>query len=102
MYSIDDLLDLVSTEQAEGLRLHVGAPPVIVLHSEQHTIEGPAITAENVDQLLRSVTDTRQMREFRERGAAEFVYVFRGSSRFLVRAKMEAQNVGFDLQRQVV
>ena len=102
MYSIDDLLDLVSTEKAEGLRLHVGTPPVIVLQGEQHTIEGPPITIENAEQLLRGVADTRQMRELRERGAAEFVYSFRGSSRFLVRAKMEDENVEFDLQRQVV
>jgi Tfp pilus assembly ATPase PilU len=98
---MDDLLDLVSTERAEELRLHVGTPPVMVLRGEHHTVEGPEITAENAEQLLRSVADSRQMREFRERGAAEFVYKFRGSSRFLVRAMKEDENVGFDLQRQL-
>ncbi len=98
---MDDLLDLVSNERAEELRLHAGTPPVIVLRGEHHTIEGPEITAENAEQLLWSVAGTRQMREFRERGAAEFVYTFRGSSRFLICAKMEGENVKFDVKPQV-
>ena len=98
---MDDLLELVGSERAEGLRLHVGTSPVIVVRGEDHNVEGPVITAENAEQLLRSVADTRQTRDIRERGAAEFVYTFRGSSRFLVRAKMKDENVGLDLQRHV-
>ena len=98
---MDDLLDLVSTEHAEELRLHVGTSPVMVLRGEHHTIEGPLITAENAELLLRSIADTRQTREMRGRGETEFVYTFRGSSRFLVRAKMEDEHVAIDLQRQM-
>src|SRR5258706_13170092 len=88
MDSMDDLLSLTKAERAEELRLHVGTPPIIVIRGEHHTIEGPPITSENAEQLLRSVADTRQVREFRERGTAEFVYSFRGSSPFLVQLKI--------------
>jgi Tfp pilus assembly pilus retraction ATPase PilT len=62
MYSMDDLLHLVHSDGADELKLHVGQPPVIVIDGEQQPIEGPAITAENAEQLLRSITDTRQRR----------------------------------------
>jgi len=82
MYSMDDLLEVVSADKAEELRLHVGTPPIIVLRGEDHPVEGPAITVEDAEQLLRSMADTRQRREINERGAAEFVYTFRDSTRF--------------------
>lgn len=100
MYSMEDLLSLVATERAEELRLHAGAPPVIVVQGEHHTVEGPALTGENTELLLRSVANTRQMREFREQRMGDFLYTFQGSLRFRVHAVLEDENVGLDLQRQ--
>ena len=97
MYSIDDLLHLVHSDGADELRLHVGQPPVIVLDDEQHTVEGPAITSEDAENLFHSLTDTRQRRELRERGVVEFVYRFRNRASFVVRARIEGENVGIDI-----
>jgi Tfp pilus assembly ATPase PilU len=94
---MDDLLHLLHSDGADELRLHVGQPPVIVIDGEQQPIEGPVITAENAEQLLHSVTDTRQRRDLREHGAVEFVYRFRGRASFVVHAKMENENVGMDI-----
>ncbi len=98
MYSMDDLLELASAEKAEELKLHVGKPPIIVVRGEDHLVEGPTITAENAKQLLLSVADTRRIREIRENGAAEFIYAFRGSLRFLVVVKTEEESIGLVLQ----
>jgi len=98
MYSIADLLELVTTERAQGLRLHVGAPPVIVVGGEDHTVEGPAISSENAQQFLRSMVDTRQTRRIRRLGQGHFIYTFRGCHRFAVHAKIEDENVALDLQ----
>jgi Tfp pilus assembly ATPase PilU len=100
MYSIDDLLSLVATEQAEELRLHAGNPPVLVVQSEHHAVEGPALTGENTEQLLRSVANSRQIRQFREHRMGDFLYTFQESLRFRVHATLEDENVGLDLQRQ--
>jgi len=97
MYSIDDLLHLASSDGADELRLHVGTPPVIVLGGEHHTIEGPPITTENAEQLLQSVATTRQRRELRERGKVQFVFRFRRITDFVIRARMEDENVGIDI-----
>ncbi len=93
MYAINDLLDLVVAEHAEQLRLSVGAPPIIVLRGEHHVVEGPPISFENADYLLRSIADSRQRRRFRQRGAARFVYTSAKSLQFLVHAKIEDDRV---------
>src|SRR5262249_11299430 len=83
-YDMTDLLTLVVTDRADALILHAGEPPVVHWHGEPHTVEGPAITPENADKLLRSVATTRQVRELREHGTAEFGYTFRDSTQFRV------------------
>lgn len=98
MYSVDDLLQRVLAERADELKLHVGAPPVMMQGDNQLLLEGPPVTAEDAEQFLLSIANTRQRRDIRERGWAEFFYLFRGSVRFLVRARMEDGNVGFDIQ----
>ena len=98
MYSMDNLLTLVRTQKAKELRVQVGTPPVIVVEDEQHALESPPVTAEIAEQLLRSIANTRQMRELKERGAVTFIYTLRGASLFLIHAKMEHENVAFDVQ----
>jgi Tfp pilus assembly ATPase PilU len=94
---MDDLLHLLHSDGADALRLHVGQPPVIVLEGEPQPLEGPAITTEDAAQLLQSITNTRQRRELREHGLAEFIYRFRGRASFVVQARMENENVGIEI-----
>src|SRR6478609_69481 len=98
MYSMDDLLHLVHSDGADGLRLRVGQPPLVVLDGEEQQIEGPAITAEKAEQLLQSISDTRQRRDLREHGVVEFIYRFRGRVNFVVRARIKDENVCIDIQ----
>jgi Tfp pilus assembly pilus retraction ATPase PilT len=104
MYSMDDLLQLVYSERADGLRLHVGLPVVIVVRGDHHSIDGPSITPENAEQLLQSISDTRQRRELGERGVVQFIYRRgfpkrnRKLTEFVVCARMENAQVGIDIQ----
>lgn len=97
MYSMDDLLRLLHSDGADELRLHVGAPPVIVLDGEPQTIEGRTLTSEDTERLLQSIANTRQRRALREHGAVEFIYRFRRSTAFVVRARVEDEKVGIDI-----
>jgi twitching motility protein PilT len=97
MYSMDDLLHVVHSDGADGLKLQVGQPPIIVIDGEDQPIEGAAITVENAEQLLQSVTDTRQRRELREHGEVEFIYRFRRCASFVVHAKVREDNVCIDI-----
>jgi len=97
MYAIDDLLHLIHSDGADRLTLHVGAPPVIVLDGESHTVEGPSLTSENIESLLQSIADTRQRRELRDSGSVQFIYRFRGIADFVVRAEIRDEDVNIEI-----
>ncbi len=97
MYSLDQLLSQVNAERADGLSLHVGAPPAIVLRGEHRPVSGPAITVEDALQLLQGLANSRQRRELRERGGVQFVYRFRESTDFVVRATVQDEQVQIDI-----
>ena len=95
-YDMTDLLTLVATERAEGLSVTPGQPPAVHLRGEVHRIEGPAVSPEHASSLLRSIADTRQMRELHEHSRAEFLFAFR-ESRFRVTARREHDEVHFHI-----
>jgi len=97
MYSMDDLLHLLHSDGADELKLYVGKPPIIVLEGQQHPLEGPPLTTEDTENLLQSIADTRQRRDLREHGVVEFLYRFRGRASFVVRARLEEENLGIDI-----
>ncbi len=94
---MDDLLYLVNSDGADGLKLRVGDSPVILMDGEPHPVEGPPVTVENLEQFLHSLTTTRQRRDLREHGLVQFIFRFRGSTDFVICAKMEEGNVAIDV-----
>ena len=100
-YTIDDLLDLVVTEKAKGLSLHAGHPPVVSVRDEAYAIEGPDISSQNADELLRSLATTRQIRELRDRGRIEFLHDFQGQAQFKVLVKSSEDEFQIDLERMM-
>ena len=98
MYSMDNLLTLVRSEEAGELRFRADAPPVIVVEGEPHPLEGPPITAEDLELLLRSIAGSREMRQLRAHGMVDFIYYLYGNSPFLVRARIRDGMVAFDVE----
>ena len=98
-YEITDLLTLVTTEHAEALSLHTGELPVVHLGGEPHLIEGPPITPETAERLLRSLATSRQVQEFGEQRSAEFIFTFRDSTQFRVQARKHHDQIHLELQR---
>lgn len=90
MYAMDNLLTLISTERAQELTLRPGSPPRVVLGGDDadHPLEGPPLSGEEVEHLLRTVANTRHMRELWASGAVDFVYTLKGASPFLVQARL--------------
>ena len=96
-YSIPDLLKLLQTERGDRVRLDVGFPPTLVVKGEPHEIEGPAVVDESVEEMLRGVASTREMRVFRESGTVDVIVPFEGT-RFLVRAVRAFSEFRLELQ----
>ena len=97
MYQLDQLLAMLTIEKAKHLQFRAGSPPIMVTEREQRALQGPKVTQEDVMGLLKSMATSRQMRELRQRGALRFVYTLPNRSPFLIRAKMEDENVEFDI-----
>ncbi len=95
-YSIPDLLRLLRTERGERVQLDAGYAPKLVVKGESHEIEGPAVEEESVEEMLRAVASTRDMRAFRETGTVDIVVPFEGS-RFLVRGVRAFSECRLDL-----
>ncbi len=87
-YSMHRLLQLLNSDGADSLELRLGSSPVIILQKERFPIEGPALTAFDLEELLHEVADTRQRRVLRETGATHHVYRFRNFTDFIVSARL--------------
>ena len=55
-YSMSDLLQLVVSEGASDLHVRVNTAPTIRVHGILHRVEGPSLTPEDAEELMRSIT----------------------------------------------
>src|SRR6059036_1489285 len=93
-YSMSDLLQLVVAEDASDLHLRVGSPPVLRIHGILNRIEGPPLTPEDTEELMRSSTSEDHIQHVRERGGADFGFAFGDMARFRVSVFKEKGNFG--------
>ncbi len=83
-YVMSDLLHLVVQEGASDLHIRVGVPPAIRLHGILQKVDGPALTDEMAEELVRAITSDENIQEVRERGGADFAFAFGDMARFRV------------------
>ena len=83
-YVMSDLLHLVVQEGASDLHIRVGVPPAIRLNGILQKVDGPAVTDEMSEELMRSITSDENVQEVRERGGADFAFAFGDMARFRV------------------
>lgn len=81
---MSDLLQLMVSEGAADLHIRVDTPPVIRLHGAMHRVEGPPITEEDAEDLMRSITSEESIQQVREQGGADFAFAFGELARFRV------------------
>ncbi|HOB32657.1 MAG TPA: ATPase, T2SS/T4P/T4SS family, partial [Verrucomicrobiota bacterium] len=98
-YSMSDLLQLVVSEGASDLHIRVGTPPTIRVHGILHRVEGPALSADDTEELMRSITSDDHIQHVRERGGADFAFAFGDAARFRVSVFKEKGNFGLVLRQ---
>ena len=98
-YSMSDLLQLVVSEGASDLHIRVGTAPTIRVHGTLHRIEGPSLTPEASEELMRSITSEEHIQQTRERGGADFAFAFGEAARFRVSVFKEKGNFGIVLRQ---
>ena len=98
-YSMSDLLQLVVSEGASDLHVRVGTPPTIRVHGILHRVEGPSLSPEDSEELMRSITSEEHIQHVRERGGADFGFAFGDMARFRVSVFKEKGNFGVVLRQ---
>ncbi|HLP77796.1 MAG TPA: type IV pilus twitching motility protein PilT [Candidatus Paceibacterota bacterium] len=98
-YSMSDLLQLVVSENASDLHIRVGTPPTIRVHGILHRVEGPALSPDDSEELMRSITSDDHIQHVREKGGADFAFAFGEAARFRVSVFKEKGNFGMVLRQ---
>ena len=98
-YSMSDLLQLVVSEGASDLHIRVGVPPVIRVHGILNRVDGPPLTPEDSEELMRSITSEDHVQQTREKGGADFGFAFGELARFRVSVFKEKGNFGLVLRQ---
>ena len=75
---------LMVEEGASDLHIRVGVPPAIRLNGVLQKVDGPAVTEEISEELMRSITSDENVQAVRERGGADFAFAFGEMARFRV------------------
>ncbi len=83
-YAMSDLLHLMVQEGGSDLHIRVGVPPAMRLHGILQKVDGPALTNDTSEELMRSITSDDSIQEVRERGGADFAFAFGELARFRV------------------
>src|SRR6266705_836918 len=96
---MSDLLQLVVAEGASDLHVRVGTPPTIRVHGILHRVEGPTLSPEDTEELMRSITSEDHIQQVRERGGADFGFAFGEMARFRVSIFREKGNFGCVLRQ---
>jgi len=96
---MSDLLQLVVSEGASDLHIRVNTPPTIRVHGILHRVEGPSLTPEDTEELMRSITSEDHIQHVRERGGADFGFAFGEMARFRVSVFKEKGNFGCVLRQ---
>src|ERR1041385_620216 len=98
-YSMSDLLQLVVSEGSSDLHIRVGTPPTIRVHGILHRVEGPSLTPEDTEELMRSITSEDHIQQVREQGGADFGFAFGELARFRVSVFKERGQFGMVLRQ---
>jgi len=98
-YAMSDLLHLMVSEGGSDLHVRVGVPPAMRLHGILQKVDGPALTNETAEELMRSITSDDSIQEVREKGGADFAFAFGELARFRVSVFKEKGRFGMVLRQ---
>jgi twitching motility protein PilT len=95
---MDDLLELVVSENASDLHIAVAAPPVLRVHGSLEPLDCEPLRPEDTERLMKSITSDDHQRWVRERGGTDFGFGFGEKARFRVSVFRERGHFGIALR----
>lgn len=83
-YLLNDLLELVISEKASDLHLHVDQAPVLRISGAMLPVEGPHLTPEDTAAMVKEITPPHHLKRLEEQGGCDFGFSFGSKARFRV------------------
>lgn len=83
-YYLNDLLELVISEKASDLHLHVDQAPVLRISGAMLPVEGPHLTPEDTENMVKEITPPHHLKRLEETGGCDFGFSFGHKARFRV------------------
>ncbi len=98
--SIDmsQLLQLVVDEGASDLHISVGLPPVLRINGSLIHLESDALTAQDTEELMKSITSPYHQEKLKQNGGSDFGFSFGDIARFRVSIFRQKGAVGVILR----
>jgi twitching motility protein PilT len=83
-YEMNDLLELMCDQGASDLHLQVDQAPMLRIGGDMVPVEGPKLTAQDTEDLMKAITSTSQQEQLKTRGGADFGFAYEDRARFRV------------------
>lgn len=83
-YEMNDLLNLVIDEGASDLHLQVGQPPTLRTGGSMVPVDGPDLTPQDTEELMRSIASESHQQRVKTEGGTDFGFAFMQLARFRV------------------
>ena len=98
-YEMNDLLDLVVDQNASDLHCQVGQPPTLRISGSMVPIEGPALTPQDTERLMLSITPENHVQNLKLHGGSDYGFAFLDKARFRVSVLKAKGNYGIVLRQ---
>ena len=95
---IENLLQVVISNNASDLHLHVGKQPTLRLHGRLRPLDTKVLDAEDTMSLMKTIAPQRYQQEVEEEGSADFGFSFGDKGRFRVAIFKQRGNVSITLR----
>ena len=81
---MNDLLELVCEQGASDLHLQVNQAPTLRISGAMVTVDGPKLTAQDTENLMKAITSTGHQEQLKTQGGADFGFAYESKARFRV------------------
>jgi twitching motility protein PilT len=98
-YDMNDLLEIVVEQHASDLHLQVGQPPTLRLSGSMTPVDGPAITPQDAENLMLSITPDAHVQNVKLNGGTDFGFAYVDKARFRVSVLKAKGNYGMVLRQ---
>ena len=83
-YEMNDLLELMVDQGASDLHLQVKQAPTLRISGSMTPVDGPALTPQDTEDLMKAITSTANQEKLKTVGGADFGFAYQSKSRFRV------------------